>query len=84
MSFCPETQLFLELEMKEYSVVGFKWDEQTLPVHLTNLAAAGEAVKEDDSSEIGNSGDQLSKGTLRIFGTLDVMALRAAIEYLVG
>jgi hypothetical protein len=44
-----------------------------------------EAVRGDDfMPRSGTLEIKLSKGTLRIFGTVDVMALRAAIECLVG
>jgi hypothetical protein len=42
-------------------------------------------VKEDDFlPRAGTLEIKLAKGTLRIFGTVDVMALRAVIECLVG
>jgi transposase len=44
-----------------------------------------EAAKEDDFlPRSGTMEIKLSKGTLRIFGTVDVIALRAAVECLVG
>jgi hypothetical protein len=44
-----------------------------------------EATKDDDFlPRSGTLEIKLSKGTLRIFGTVDVMALRAVIECLVG
>ena len=55
-----------------------------LPVKVTNERTT-EAVKEDDFlSRSGTLEIKLSKGTLRVAGTVDVAALRAAIECLVG
>jgi transposase len=59
-------------------------EAQLMPVKVANERSV-EAVREDDF--IPRSGTlevKLSKGTLRIFGTVDVSALRAAIECLVG
>lgn len=55
-----------------------------LPVKVAKDRSV-EAVKEDDLiARSGTMEVKLSKGTLRIYGTVDVMALRAVIEGLVG
>lgn len=55
-----------------------------LPVKVAKDRSV-EAVKEDDLiPRSGTMEVKLSKGTLRIYGTVDVMALRAVIEGLVG
>jgi len=53
-----------------------------LPVRVAN-EQDGEAVKESDfSPPLGSMEIKLAKGTLRIFGTVDVPALRTVIECL--
>jgi transposase len=51
-----------------------------LPVKLANQDVL---VKKDDAPGSGAIEIQLSKGTLRIFGSADVTTLRAAIECLI-
>ncbi len=59
-------------------------DTQLVPVKVANDQSV-EAGKEDDFiPRSGTMEIKLSKGTLRIFGTADVMARRSAIECLVG
>jgi len=54
-----------------------------LPVRVAN-EQRGEAVKESDFiPQPGSMEIKLSKGTLRIFGNVEVTALRAVIECLV-
>jgi hypothetical protein len=56
-----------------------------VPHRDTASAGSIEPVKEEDF--LSNSGTmeiKLSKGMLRIFGTVDVMALRTVLECLVG
>ena len=44
-----------------------------------------QAVKEDDfAPRLGSMEIKLSKGMIRIFGTVDVLAVRAVIECLIG
>jgi transposase len=55
-----------------------------LPVKIANERTTG-AVKEDDFlARSGTLEIKLSKGTLRVAGTVDVAVLRVAIECLVG
>jgi transposase len=64
--------------------LGSSADTQLIRVKVANDRSA-EAVKEDDFlPQSGTLEVKLSKGTLRIFGTVDVMALRAVIECLVA
>jgi transposase len=54
-----------------------------LPVRVAN-EQGGEAVKENDFiAQPGTMEIRLSKGTLRVFGNVDVTALRTVIECLV-
>jgi transposase len=64
--------------------LGSSADTQLIRVKVANDRSA-EAVKEDDFlPRSGTLEVKLSKGTLRIFGTVDVIALRAVIECLVA
>jgi transposase len=54
-----------------------------LPVKVAN-ERAGTAVKDDFPTRSGTLEIQLSKGTLRLVGAVDVAALRVAIECLAG
>jgi len=55
-----------------------------LPVKIANERTTG-AVKEDDClARSGTLEIKLSKGTLRVAGSVDVAVLRVAIECLVG
>jgi len=54
-----------------------------VPVKIANDRSV-ETKEEDFLPRSGTLEIKLSKGTLRIFGTVDVMALRTAIECLVG
>jgi transposase len=62
--------------------LGSSADTQLVPVKIANDRSV-EAVKEDEVlPRSGTLEIKLSKGTLRIFGTVDVVALRAVIECL--
>jgi transposase len=77
-------QVFYWRKLYREGQLGSGADTQLVPVKVANDRSI-EAVKEDDF--IPRSGTleiKLSKGTLRIFGTVDVPALRAVIECLVG
>ena len=64
--------------------LGSSADTQLVPVTVANDRSV-EAAKDDDFlRRSGTLEIKLSKGTLRIFGTVDVMALRAVIECLVA
>jgi transposase len=64
--------------------LGSSADTQLVPVKIANDRSV-EAVKEDEVlPRSGTLEIKLSKGTLRIFGTVDVVALRAVIECLLG
>jgi transposase len=64
--------------------LGSRTDTRLVPVKVANDRSE-EAVKGDDFlPRSGTLEIKLAKGTLRIFGAVDVMALRAAIECLVG
>jgi transposase len=77
-------QVFYWRKLYREGQLGSRTDAQLVPVQVTNDRSV-EAVKEDDLlPRPGTLEIKLSKGTLRIFGTVDVMALRAAIECLVG
>jgi transposase len=77
-------QVFYWRKLYREGQLGSGTDTQLVPVKVANDRSA-EAVKEDDFlPRSGTLEIKLSKGTLRIFGTVDVMALRAVIECLVG
>lgn len=64
--------------------LGSSTETELVPVKVAQDRSV-EAVKEDDfPPRSGTLEIKLSKGTLRIFGTVDVMALRAVIECLLG
>jgi transposase len=62
--------------------LGSQTDAQLVPVKLANERSV-ESAKDNDSLLRLGWEIQLAKGTLRVFGTLDVVALRVAIECLV-
>ncbi len=64
--------------------LGSKTDTRLVPVKVANDRSAAAVEKDDFVPRSGTMEIKLSKGTLRIFGTVDVMALRAVIECLVG
>ena len=77
-------QVFYWRKLYSEGQLGSKTDTQLVPVKVTNDRSV-EAAKEDDFlPQSGTLEIKLSEGTLRIFGTVDVMALRAVIECLVG
>jgi hypothetical protein len=57
--------------------------EELVAVKVANDRTV-ESAKDDDILLRSGLEIQLAKGTLRVFGTVDVVALRAAIECLVG
>jgi transposase len=63
--------------------LGSQTDAQLVPVKVANDRSV-ESAKDDDFLPRSGLEIQLAKGTLRVFGTVDVVALRAAIECLVG
>ena len=77
-------QVFYWRKLYREGQLGRKTDTQLVPVKVANDRTV-EAVKEDDFlPRSGTLEIKLSKGTLRIFGTVDVMTLRVAIECLIG
>jgi transposase len=77
-------QVFYWRKLYREGQLGGRTDTQLVPVKVANDRSE-ETVKEDDFlPQAGTLEIKLSKGTLRIFGTVDVMALRAVIECLVG
>jgi transposase len=77
-------QVFYWRKLYREGQLGGRTDTQLVPVKVANDRSE-ETVKEDDFlPRAGTLEIKLSKGTLRIFGTVDVMALRAVIECLVG
>ena len=77
-------QVFYWRKLYREGRLGSSTDTQLVPVKVANDRSA-EAVKEDDFlPRSGTLEIKLSKGTLRIFGTVDVMTLRTVIECLVG
>jgi len=77
-------QVFYWRKLYREGQLGSRTDTQLVSVKVADDRSV-EAIREDDF--IPRSGTleiKLSKGTLRIFGTVDVMALRAVIECLVG
>ena len=77
-------QVFYWRKLYREGQLGSSTDTQLVPVKVAKDRSI-ERVKEDDFlPRSGTLEIKLSKGTLRIFGTVDVTALRAAIECLVG
>jgi transposase len=77
-------QVFYWRKLYREGQLGSRTDAQLVPVKVANDRSVA-AVKEDDFLlRSGTLEIKLSKGTLRIFGTVDVMTLRAVIECLVG
>ena len=77
-------QVFYWRKLYREGQLGSGTNTQLVPVKVA-LDRSVEAVKEDDFlPRSGTLEIKLSKGTLRIFGTVDVMALRTAIECLAG
>jgi len=77
-------QVFYWRKLYREGQLGSRTATQLVSVKVANDRSA-EAVKEDDFlPRSGTLEIKLAKGTLRIFGTVDLTALRAAIECLVG
>jgi transposase len=77
-------QVFYWRKLYREGQLGSSADTRLVPVKVSNDRSV-EAAKDDDFLlRSGTLEIKLSKGTLRIFGTVDVMALRAVIECLVG
>jgi len=77
-------QVFYWRKLYREGQLGSRMDTQLVPVKVANNRSV-EAEKEDDSLPRSRTLEiKLSKGTLRIFGTVDVKAPRAAIECLAG
>lgn len=77
-------QVFYWRKLYREGHLGSRTDTQLVPVKVADDRSV-KAVKGDDFlPRSGTLEIKLSKGTLRIFGTVDVMALRAVIECLVG
>ena len=77
-------QVFYWRKLYREGRLGSRTDTQLVPVKVANDRSK-EAVKEDDFLlRSGTLEIKLAKGTLRIFGTVDLTALRAVIECLVG
>ena len=77
-------QVFYWRKLYREGRLGSGTDAQLVPVKVANDRSV-EAMKEDDFlRRSGTLEINLPKGILRIFGTVDVMALRAVIECLVG
>jgi transposase len=77
-------QVFYWRKLYREGQFGNSADTQLVPVKVANDRSV-EATKDDDFlPRSGTLEIKLSKGTLRIFGTVDVLTLRAVIECLVG
>ena len=77
-------QVFYWRKLYREGQLGSKTDTQLVPVKVANDRSAAAVADDDFIPRSGTLEIKLSKGTLRIFGTVDVMALRAVIECLVG
>jgi transposase len=76
-------QVFYWRKLYREGQLGSRTDTQLVPVKITNDRSVEPAKESDSDPRPGTLEIKLSKGTLRIFGTVDVVALRAAIECLV-
>ena len=77
-------QVFYWRKLYREGQLGSRTDTQLVPVKITNDRSVEPAKESDSVPRPGTLEIKLSKGTLRIFGTVDVVALRATIECLVG
>jgi transposase len=77
-------QVFYWRKLYREGRLGSRTDTQLVPVKVAKDRSVEAAKDEDFLPRSGTLELKLSKGTLRIFGTVDVMALRAVIECLVG
>jgi transposase len=77
-------QVFYWRKLYREGQLGNSTDTRLVPVKVAKDRSV-EGVKADDFLLRSETLEiKLSKGTLRIFGTVDVLALRAVIECLVG
>ena len=77
-------QVFYWRKLYREGRLGSRTDTQLVPVKVAKERSVDAAKDEDFLPRSGTLELKLSKGTLRIFGTVDVMALRTVIECLVG
>ncbi len=77
-------QVFYWRKLYREGQLGNSADTQLVPVKVANDRSVETAKDDDFLPRSGTLEIKLSKGTLRIFGTVDVVALRAVIECLVG
>ena len=77
-------QVFYWRKLYREGKLGSRTDTQLVPVKIANDRSSAAVEEGDFIPRSGTLEIKLSKGTLRIFGTVDVMALRAVIECLVG
>jgi transposase len=77
-------QVFYWRKLYREGQLGSSADTQLVPVKVANYRSVDAAKDDDFLPRPGTLEIKLSKGTLRIFGTVDVMALRVAIECLVA
>jgi transposase len=77
-------QVFYWRKLYREGQLGSSTDTQLVPVKVANDRSVQTAKENDFLLRSGTLEIKLSKGTLRIFGIVDVTALRAAIECLVG
>lgn len=77
-------QVFYWRKLYREGRLGSRMDAQLVPVKVANDRSV-QAVKEEEFlSRSGTLEIKLSKGTLRVAGNVDVVALGTAIECLVG
>ena len=77
-------QVFYWRKLYREGQLGSRTATQLVPVKVANDRSIEAAKEEDFLPRSGTMEIKLSKGTLRIFGTVDVLTLRAVIECLVG
>jgi transposase len=77
-------QVFYWRKLYREGQLGSRTATQLVPVKVANDRSIEPVKEEDFLARSGTMEIKLSKGTLRIFGTVDVMALRTVLECLVG
>ena len=77
-------QVFYWRKLYREGQLGSNADTQLVAVKVAKDRSVETAKDDDFFPRSGTLEIKLLKGTLRIFGTVDVMALRAVIECLVG
>ena len=77
-------QVFYWRKLYREGQLGSRTTTQLVPVKVANDRSIEPVKEEDFVARSGTLEIKLSKGTLRIFGTVDVMALRTVLECLVG